>query len=114
MNKKEIFYKVAKHLMKQGRRSKKGTECVYLASDGAKCAVGCLIPRKLYTPAIEGCGILHDGVVLILEKLGIKKYQKFLGELQRLHDDEMVQDWPMRLTEIAKEHHWKIPDCVRA
>ena len=44
-----IFNRVKKHLLKQGKRSFRGEEnttdmlCLYLAEDGRKCAIGCLI-----------------------------------------------------------------------
>lgn len=48
MTNQEIFEKVAKHLLDQGRRSTLATPtgdegaCAYRGTGGAKCAVGCL------------------------------------------------------------------------
>lgn len=58
----EVFDIVSVHLMKQGRRSELLDEsgeqieaCAYHGSDGAMCAVGCLLPPELDTTPFEGC-----------------------------------------------------------
>lgn len=113
MNKKEIFYKVAKHLMKQGRRAVSSSGlCQYLADDGTKCAVGCLIPKK-YNPKNLNGGV-YGPVNEVLGKLGLKQHTEFLHELQVLHDAHEPSTWGTLLTDIARERKWKIPDCVRA
>lgn len=116
MNKKEIFYKVAEHLVKQGRKAKDATGdfCQYYAPNGDKCAVGCLIPQGLYEKKIEGCGVTGPTLEPILKKMGVAKHVEFLSSLQTIHDSSDVADWGRRLGKIAREKKWKIPDCVRA
>lgn len=50
----ETFDRVAKHLLKQNKKSVNGTQCMYRSSDGLQCALGCLIPDELYVPSLEG------------------------------------------------------------
>ncbi len=46
MNRQEVFTKVKDHLLKQNKAAVNAGygACAYLAPDGLKCAVGCLIP----------------------------------------------------------------------
>ena len=56
MTRQEIFNKVADHLLTQGRVATSSTTlptCAYRSTDGATCAVGCLIPDELYVPEME-------------------------------------------------------------
>ena len=79
-----IFNKVFKHLFKQGKRAASlGNTCFY-RYNGLKCAIGCLIPDRLYTKTIEGRSIFN----LDINNLGIKYTGdiSFLHDLQREHD----------------------------
>jgi hypothetical protein len=61
--------------------------CSYRTTDGAKCAVGCLIPDDLYDPRIEGKSI--EGVLKLSPSLRGHFRDvdpKFLLGAQRLHD----------------------------
>jgi hypothetical protein len=63
-NKQRIFNKVANHLLTQlDKCMDSGSNCQYRAR-GKSCAVGCLIPDSLYTPAIENNGM---GVIVNVE-----------------------------------------------
>lgn len=54
MTEQELFDTVALHLITQGKRAtnQQGVP-VYRASDGSKCAIGIIIPDRLYVPEIE-------------------------------------------------------------
>jgi hypothetical protein len=95
MTQQEIFDTVAKHLFTQGRQGKNNfaASCSYRAQDGSTCAVGCLIPDNLYSPAIESASYSYFGDSLeqarrdVFEYLGGKENEDFLYALQRLHDN---------------------------
>lgn len=61
--------------------------CVYKASDGRKCAVGCLIPETKYEPewdSSEGIGV--TGLPEHIQEYLGKENIPLLQELQGLHD----------------------------
>lgn len=67
-----------------------GNMCVYRGANGARCAIGCLIPDRKYRKGFEGLGIdelLCQRTVETLREhfLGVDK--DLLVELQGLHDD---------------------------
>lgn len=54
MTNQELFDKVVRAIVKQGRGSINSEGlCVYRGPDGLKCAVGHIIPDELYSPLIE-------------------------------------------------------------
>lgn len=94
MTEQEIFDAVCAHLARQQRPAVDvvGADrmCVYHASDGCKCAVGCLIPDALYVPEIEGLS-LSDAAVIGEPELGqllpfIVDHGGLLNDLQVAHD----------------------------
>lgn len=125
----EIYQKVREHLLTQNRPAKYGSSCKYLAENGLKCAVGCLIPAELYDPKIEGETVGEAFLYLgrtnsryqlfkeILEKsVGelTEEKIKLLDELQRLHDIVNPVSWERRLDELAKRYFGcSIPGCER-
>jgi len=55
MTNQEVFDKVATHLLTQGKQSvNAGGTCLYRGPGGTSCAVGCLIPDKVYREEMEG------------------------------------------------------------
>lgn len=54
MDAQAIFDRVATHLAKQGHRAVARGGCVYLASNGDRCAAGCLLDAVDYQPEMEG------------------------------------------------------------
>ncbi len=62
--------------------------CRYRTEEGAKCAVGCLIPDELYSPALEGSGIDKDWLISHREiaEIVVGVDLKFLRSAQVLHD----------------------------
>lgn len=86
----QVVDKVYAHLKKQGKRAwTEETGCIYrLKVDGKimKCAVGALIPKKLYSNKIEGRNASNLNYDLGFE-LFDKNQIGLLGNLQRMHDD---------------------------
>lgn len=86
MTAQEIFDKVATHLFTQGHPAMKGENCLYLAPNGDKCAVGCLIEPDEYQDRFE-----NNDVTTII-KMGalseIAAHVHLLSELQVVHDNE--------------------------
>lgn len=123
----EIFTKVKRHLLKQKQQARRLGGCAYRTEDGLKCAVGCLIPKKLYKKQIEGLAIgdwsdaegaddeentklseKENLLFKILRKVGVTKQNyRLLGDLQRLHDIEEVCSWADGLKDIAKKFRLK-------
>ena len=105
MEQQAIFDKVVRHLYKQGQpamaHAKNSTTiCAYRNSKGQTCAVGCLIPKNLYTPEIENCSVAGIGDKThqlrdILRTVGVladsddsnSRTVELLGKLQFAHDN---------------------------
>lgn len=113
----EIYDTVKAHLLAQGRKAQVKVDgrykCQYRASDGAACAIGCLIPPECYDPVIEGWGIATTGIRVeanirkALECSGIPDdlaTRYLLAELQEIHDDTDPPDWHTNLEAFATKH----------
>lgn len=118
MNKQRIFSRVAHHLLKQKKQAKtdSGEFCAYMSSQGLKCAVGCLIPKRLYSAALEGDGV-ND---LLCKSPELKKHLEvktsdiwFLNGLQRIHDNTKPKEWKEGLIEFAQKENLKLPGCLK-
>jgi len=98
MNRQEIFDKVKKHLLTQGKRAVNAMgKCKYRIFDEngeviAKCAIGALIPDEIYVPSMEGTTFHWINLYYrdkILDYLGLSSTDddvKFLNALQAVHD----------------------------
>lgn len=90
----EIFNKVAAHLLKQGRPARNSEDsCRYRTESGLSCAVGCLIPDRLYSPSFEGASA--PKVIKLLYDAGLadwREHRQLLQELQWVHDECTVLD----------------------
>lgn len=114
MNKQETFTKVANHLLKQWARSVglRGA-CKYRGKDGLMCAIGCLIPRSKYQPALEGKSVNSSIVrrALMLNPYEDKPdpegyfHNQWLSDLQTIHDSGDIEDWPVQLANFAYRHN---------
>lgn len=115
MNRQEIFDKVATHLMTQRKSSMdvRGN-CVYRAEGGLMCAIGALIPDKLYDLKMEGNDLNSLLAIFphIQKALGVEKEDdaEFLQSLQYIHDDNALKDdspaeiWLYDLENFARRH----------
>jgi hypothetical protein len=97
-----LFDTVTRHLFAQGRpalqndphmrRSANG--CMYRGPNGTKCAAGVLIPDDLYDDDMEN---RPASTFMILQAIGISAGSDeqigLLGELQRVHDTELVREF---------------------
>lgn len=104
--KEQIFLHVATHLMKQGKQAlNEGKGCAYLTEDGnLMCAVGCLIPKSMYSPGMEGkvvSGLVADraGNYDLPDYIIEPDNRPMLRALQRLHDNTSM--WAMASTMYA-------------
>ena len=88
----ETFDEVCSKLIKQGKRSFKGHQCMYRDGEGNKCAVGHLIPDDQYRATIEDYSLLH--VITAIPALREHNYE-LLMDLQADHD-HAEKDWFMR------------------
>ena len=89
--KQEIFDTIIRHLDAQGRRSiSAGGKCAYLAPNGDRCAIGCLIPREHYRPEMENKN-LHGLLTRDLIAISGEVPRTFFREMQDAHDQ--LADW---------------------
>lgn len=97
-----VFNQVATHLLTQAKRSKRGGGgCLYHHPSGLKCAAGCLISEEEYNPLWED----EDWNVLI-EDYGLPRaHDDLIRDLQYLHDNHEVVNWPDSLIDVAREHN---------
>lgn len=122
MTNQEIFDTVYRHLLSQGKRAKtEDGDCVYRTEDGAKCAVGCLIPDELYMSDIETASAelaalgVRDGarerfLGEIFDEIGIPKESAYLlGALQGVHDHEHPDEWQQALEFVAEKYGLTVP-----
>lgn len=90
MNTQEIFDKVVASIIKQGKPAVDYDEesiscgCQYKAEDGSKCAVGQLIPARLYRKEIEG--LSGDEVI-----------EYFLGKSENTDSHKLGKNYPRML-----------------
>ncbi len=119
----EIFEKVKTHLLEQNALAmdEELVSCQYRSKEGLKCAVGCLIPDKLYEPIMEGNmvdGLLRDfhslSPFLLAEDLSYKDGLGLLENLQYMHDNALTLNWPEELDEIQQELQDKLKAIGKA
>ena len=88
MTKQSIFNQVWKHFVTNNQPlSYSNGQCKYRGDQGAKCAVGLLIPDDIYYPALEGATVTSSKMFPVLRLLGLSDHIVFLNELQDAHDD---------------------------
>jgi len=115
--KQSIFNRVAKHLLAQNKQAKKHIDhallCAYRTEDGLACAVGCLIPKRDYSPQMECGGV--NSLIWEQQKRGYKipkyfsKYKQFLIDLQLIHDGEEPKNWRQCLEDFAITNNLTMP-----
>lgn len=91
-------------IREQGRPSMSpaGQSCMYLGTDGAKCAVGHLIPPSAYRVTMEGKHVADDGVWKAVTKNPLVKaaikangeddVEEFLWLMQQAHDQAAYEE----------------------
>lgn len=108
LTKAQVFHKVRAHLLKQKRKAVKiDGQGQYLAPNGDRCALGCLIPKSLYRPEIEGSDLydLMNDHPDLLRACGLSgRLTSLLKTLQESHDECEPAEWPEQLTYVAKRY----------
>lgn len=116
MNKQQIFDTVVNHLAAQGKRAMRNmyaaekpdwfqdgsTEqmsCAYRGENGAKCAVGCLIPDYMYDPSMEGCTV---NTLVDMEKIPTD----LLPHINLLTDLQQAHDWAESRSDLVNKLEW--------
>jgi hypothetical protein len=114
MKTQAIFDKVVKHLLTQNKKSKSNGQCMYLSSDGLKCAIGCLINKKEYSKKMEGRNVemLLRSYASLRKKIiaSNKNYSKILHllfHLQEIHDYCHAKQWSFKLEEMSRKFNLK-------
>lgn len=110
----ELFNDVVSHLRKQKCRAVNGNNCVYLALDGTKCAIGGILPDELYFSGLEGSGVSlfwnkncwidenYPNVVKVANFIG-ESNKQLATELQIIHDRRFPENWEEALEKLAKQ-----------
>ena len=109
MKMQEIFDKVAKHLLDQGRPAMSGTACAYRGEHHTMCAVGCLIKDEFYDRGLEGKNCCAAVVSSALIASGVMEHREdkvmlLLDRLQRIHDTKDPSRWKSELFSAALAH----------
>ena len=98
-NRQQAFDTMVRGLFQQGKVSMDDNRCLYRGPDGAKCAIGFLIPDQDYRPSFEGPSVWGQftGSMTVLPEISqymidkqhcTKDDMRFLAACQRqLHDD---------------------------
>lgn len=105
MTNQEAFTAVVLHLRKQGRRAMTGTDCLYRAPDGCKCAIGALIPDDQYNPNLEGSNVRALTYLPALQDIN----PDLLHDLQNTHDLYDPKEWEKRFEYIAGKYKLEVP-----
>jgi len=107
MKKKQVFKRVATHLLKQNEVSTDGggNQCMYKNGKGMFCAVGVLIDYEYYSWDLESLPADSVEVIKALNKsLDTKLTRKdtdLLICLQNIHDFASVDTWYEELEDLA-------------
>lgn len=129
----EVFDYIVKHVIKQGKPSlanmQDGDACQYRnVADDLSCAIGCLIPDKLYDHSIEGL----DFADLVTQNGALRNYFVsldasfvLLADLQKSHDEasesyvgvggvdiQFVDRFIANVCDVAKDHGLELPQEV--
>lgn len=104
-NRQEAFDHVLAHLRKQGGRAVDARgECVYIAADGKKCAIGSMITDENYSSDLENTSPYYIKTEKALARSGVKisSDKEFLAGLQRvLHDSLSDKEFLIQLETAA-------------
>ena len=120
MTNQEIFNKVYKHMLKQGRRSLLNYMdgmCAYRGNDGLKCAVGCLIEDENYFFGLERFSAHSVAVQVALAKSGVDNIHQgntleLIGALQKIHDMTEPSSWERNLKAVALNYGLTVPELL--
>ena len=121
MTNQEAFDKVWDYFVAQGNESAmEGLTCRLRTRDGRKCAIGCLIPDKVYEPYMDRLTIDEFDDLLYshvsLEPLFYGTDREFIDELRSAHDrdsgsigDQFTKDIRLNLLDLAAGFDLLVP-----
>ncbi|KIG02410.1 hypothetical protein [Caballeronia concitans] len=112
---KDIYERVREHLLAQRAVSEDDNgSCRLRSAHGRKCAIGSLVRDDVYETDLEGVGISYyrhaqDGKLLrALYASNVNAYDPnvidLLIELEQVHDDASVDEWPHLLAALGRRH----------
>ena len=108
MNTQEIFDKVARHLLQQGKVSRQEFRGCRYRIGKLRCAVGCLIKDEFYSDDLEGDSVEEPPVVqAVQDSIGralTNDEISLLTQLQVIHDLRDVNAWPFHLQGAANRY----------
>jgi hypothetical protein len=118
----KLFNKIVRHIHKQGKPALNGSECAYRGDNGTRCAIGSVLPNKLYKKQMEGKsvnGLLedHPNVLNHFKNVyGITRTDheiSFLKRMQNAHDIDLkyneMTGFDRKVSVIAHNFGLKIP-----
>lgn len=96
----QLFNRVVKHLIKQGRASTMQLIC----EDGTRCAIGCLLPPT--TDHKAGLVLSYNSwpMKLVYNSTTDKMKRSMLRELLDIHDTGHTENWPDQFLEVSQEY----------
>jgi hypothetical protein len=115
-HKLSLFKKMAKHLLRQMKKSENAIGCAYRSPEGLKCPVGVLIKDKYYNGYFEGASLSplpikkeeQELLISSLRKSGVmiddKSIRKMLKDFQVTHDCFATKEWLTELYSLADFH----------
>ena len=103
----EVFDQITQHLLKQGKAARSGTGvCHYrikLKGEVLKCAAGCLIANDEYNRMFEYLAWES----LVNDRKVPSAHCQLVCDLQKIHDREFPEDWPINFKVVAARHDLK-------
>lgn len=112
----QIFTRVAKHLLTQGKQCRNAAGCLY-QSRGKMCAIGRLIPKGIRVRGFNNCSLqdIPDEVLASMRlpvgdiNCGTGVVYRLLHDLQVLHDTVEPADWRRDLKALAGHFSLTMP-----
>jgi hypothetical protein len=110
LTEQDVFDIAAWHMLEQGERALNMDMCTYRAMDGKRCPVGWLIPDAEYRTMFEGRRV--SGLIAFAASYGcsapfvsfLRRFERLLGNLQKVHDNHAPFMWWCLLREVASMH----------
>lgn len=111
MTNQTAFNRVVRALRRQKRRSSDGEKgCLYRGPHGLKCAIGHLIPDRVYNEKMENRNPFNlCGGSPYLRRLFRDCNLTFLDELQVIHDQTDPLFWEQKWEQLALRWNLRMP-----
>ena len=108
MSRQATFNRVARHLLRQGRRAvdDDSDTCVLHGNNNLRCAAGVLVTRRDYDPAFElDSGVEAGGMTPLCDYLESMGHElSLVQDLQLVHDTFNPSQWVKALRGVATTH----------